>query len=172
MPLPLIPIVLGTAAVGAGAALHAWLTNETDAWSDKTVFNTRMAELHRLALALNDGFAACPAFMADKAKLGSWQGNRDNFGAFYGEVGKLNYFDPSDEQIAQAKDFASKFYFWSGEYERLKCGTPVTPHEQKDPYTEPPQPTDWLSVTKWAAIGVGGLFVLKTLSDLFRPYQR
>ena len=170
MVLPLIPIAIGAVGVAAGAALHSWLTDENDAWEDKTVFKTRMREMHSLALALNEGFANCPAFMADKAKLTSWQGNRDNFGKFYGEVGTLNYFDPSSEQVAQAKDYASKFYFWSGEYERLNCGTPVSPHNNTDPYNPTPkEPTDWVPIIKWGAIGIGSLFALKTISDLFRP---
>jgi len=194
MTLPLIPIVLGSAGVAAGSALHAWLNQSVDSWSDKSVFNARMRDMHSLALALNSGFSTCAAFRANTSQLTSWRGNRDNFGKFFSDVGTLSYTSPSSSQISQAKDFASKFYFWTGEYNRLKCGAPIGPVRpapapapaptsgnaaplpvQTDPYA-PSDPVltpattgqDWGEIIKWAAIGAGSLIALKTISDVFK----
>ena len=167
MPLPLIPIVLGGTALAAGAALHAWLTGkDADPWEESTVFNARMRDMQGLGLALNDGFANCKPFLSDPAQLSAWRTARDGFSQFYKDTGTV-YLDPSEETVAQAKSYASKFYFWVGEYNRLKCGGPLPQDDPKDPYAPPapaPNPTDWGQVVKWAAIGVGttalGLFLL------------
>lgn len=170
MALPLIPIATGAAGVAAGTALHYWLTSKPDAWHDREVFNARMRDMHSLALALNDGFSTCKAFTSNRTQLAAWRGLRDNFGKFYGEVGTLNWGSPNDAQVSQAKEYASKLYFWTGEYRRLKCGPAITPTTNTDPYSandEPPNPTDWAAVAKWAAIGLIGTYGLKTLIDLF-----
>lgn len=172
MPLPLIPIILGGAAVTAGAALHAWLTESSDPWDDKDVFNNRMREMQGLAQALNDGFSACKPFYADKAQVTSWRSTRDSFSKFYGATGTLNYMGPSGAQIAQAKTYASKFWFWSAEYDRLKCGGKVTPNGNTDPYAPdhpPDEPTDWLTIVKWGGGGLLTLAAFKLLSDLIGP---
>lgn len=175
MPLPLIPIAIGLAGTAAGTALHAWLTGgTTDPWDDKDVFNARMREMHGLALALNTGFSTCKDFLADGASKQSWKTVMNNFGKFYRDTGTLVYMGPNSSHIAQAKDFASKFFFWTGEYNRYKCGHAVSPGSSTDPYAgsnpppEPPSQQNWAEVVKWGAIGLGGAFVLKTLSDLFR----
>ena len=169
MPLPLI-YVGAAGAMAAGAALHAWLTSEPpDAWEDSDVFNARMRDMQNLALALNDGFATCPEFMRDKPQLASWRGVRDGFSNFYKEVGSYHYSDPSKEVIDQAKAYTSKFFFWSQQYENLKCGRSLDA-----PKPETPKPTlpvtdahDWASTIKWAAISLGGLYLLKTVNDIF-----
>lgn len=172
MSLPLIPIALGLTATAAGAALHAWVTGESaDPWTDKTVFNARMRDMQGLAQALNDGFSSCAPFRRNAAQLTAWRAARDGFSKFYGDVGTL-YLDPSDEKVAQAKLYASKFYFWTGEYNRLKCGGAVGPvNPGGDPYNPPPvvdpSPTDWLSVVKWTVGGLAGLYALKTINEIF-----
>lgn len=189
MPLPLIPVVIGSAGVAAGTALHAWLNQTVDAWADKDVFNARMRDMHTLALALNSGFSTCKPFMSNAPQLAAWRGARDNFGKFYADVGTLHYTSPNQSEIAQAKDYASKFYFWTGEYNRLQCGAPIGPVKpsptpspgggsipiQVDPYAPPaPDPAtagtqqDWGEIVKWSAIGLGGLIALKTVSDVFK----
>lgn len=172
MTLPLIPIAAGTAGVAAGSAIHYWLTKSTDAWREREVFNARMRDMHSLALALNDGFSTCARFTSNHTQLSAWRGIRDNFGKFYGDVGTINWGSPSEAQVAQAKDYASKLYFWVGEYKRLKCGPAITPASNVDPYapndpTETSNPTDWAAVAKWVAVGLVGTYGLKTLIDLF-----
>jgi hypothetical protein len=176
MPLPVLPLSAGLAGVAAGTALHYWLTEQADPWEDHKVFNARMRDMHTLALALNDGFSTCPAFQMSMPQLTAWRGARDNFSKFYSDVGTL-HFDPSTEEVEQAKSYASKFYFWTGEYNRLKCGSPLSPTTQVDPYAPPSPPpiptsTDWTGIIKWSAIGLGGLFAIKTISDLFRTFRR
>jgi len=179
MPLPLLPIALGLAGTAAGAALHAWITGESpDAWTDKDVFNARMRDMQGLAMALNTGFAGCKPFMSSTAQLTAWRAARDGFSKFYGSVGSL-YFDPSPEKVEQAKGYASKFYFWTGEYNRLKCGGKLTPTNTNggskpspslfdDPAPAPSVPvTDWLSIVKWTVGGLAGLYVLKTLNEIY-----
>lgn len=177
MPLPLIPIAAGLTGVAAGTALNAWLNQPTDAWADKAVFNARMRDMQSLAMALNNGFSACPAFMKNTAQLQSWRGTRDGFSKYYGQVGTLTYTSPNDSEMEQAKSYASRFYFWVGEYNRLKCGggAPIVPTNPTiDPYNpnppapEPTQSQDWASIIKWSAIGVGGILAIKTLSDAFK----
>lgn len=174
MPLPLIPIAIGLGGTAAGAALHHWLTTEPDAWKDSDVFNNRMREMHGLALAINDGISTCKAIMSNKAQLGAWRATRDGFGAFYKNTGTLT-FDPSAETVAQAKSYASKFYWWAHEYERLCQKGAITQDKPVDPYQPAPPPTpdsaatplDYVGLIKWGSIGIGSLFLIKTLSDLF-----
>jgi len=178
MSLPLIPIALGLAGTAAGAAIHAWITGESpDPWTDKTVFNARMRDLQGLAMALNDGFSTCKPFMSNKAQLTAWRAARDGFSKFYGDVGSL-YFDPSEEKVEQAKQYASKFYFWTGEYNRLKCGGKLAPTNPTNGgtsptgYDDPPPPapgvpTDWLLIVKWTVGGLAGLYALKTVNEIF-----
>jgi hypothetical protein len=180
MTLPLLPLGLGLGGVAAGSALHYWLSNaKADPWEDKSVFNARMRDMQSLAQALNDGFSTCKALLNSKPQLTAWRGARDGFSKFYGDTGTLVYSSPSSEQIEQAKAYASKFYFWTGEYTRLKCGGAVAPVNNVDPYNPTPAPlppvgppTDWVSVIKWGAIGLGSVFALKTISDLFRDFRR
>jgi hypothetical protein len=171
MTLPLIPIAAGATGVAAGVALNHWLSDPGDVWENKATFNARMRDMFSLAQALNDGFATCPTFMAKRPQLESWRGARDNFGKFYREVGTLKYTSPNAGEIAQAKSYASKLYFWTGEYNRVcSKGAPLdAPGANTDPYAPltPTQPTDWLDAVKWGAIGIGGLIALKTLSDVF-----
>lgn len=171
MPLPLIPIAIGLSGVAAGTALNAWLNSPNDAWADKAVFNARMRDMQTLAQSLNNGFSACPAFMSNPAQLQSWRGTRDGFSKYYGQVGTLVYTSPSDAEIEQAKSYASRFYFWTGEYNRLKCGAAIAPtNPPLDPNNAPipTQPQDWAGIIKWSAIGIGGILAIKTLSDAFK----
>lgn len=177
MALPLLPLGLGLGGVAAGSALHYWLSNaKADPWEDKSVFNARMRDMQSLAQALNDGFSTCKPLLSSKPQLIAWRGARDGFSKFYGETGTLVYSSPSSEQIAQAKSYASKFYFWTGEYTRMKCGGAIAPANNTDPYALTPDPTpantDWVSIIKWGAIGLGSVFALKTISDLFRDFRR
>ncbi len=176
MPIPLIyPLVIG--GMAAGAALQAWLGQAEDAWEDKNTFNARVAELHGFALALNNGFAGCKPFMSNAAQLAAWRNVRDGFGKWYGEVGTLTTFDPSDSEVAQAKDYAAKFYFWNSEYERLKCGGHISGGGE-DPYHKNDHPTpdalavDWASVIKWGAIGIGCAYAGKILLDVMPQRRR
>lgn len=174
MVLPLIPIAIGTVGVAAGAALSSWLNGlSSDPWEDSAVFNARMREMHGLGLALNEGLKNCAKFKSNPAQIAAWKGLLDNYGKFYGETGTLS-FDPDSSEIAQAKDFASKFYFWTQEHEKL-CGGGITPSEPTDPYhkTDPvPSTTDYGKLITWGIVGFGALFALKTLNDLFRDYRR
>ena len=174
MPIPLIyPLLIG--GVAAGAALQAWLGATEDAWDDKNTFNARVAEMHGFALALNNGLAGCQAFMSHPAQLAAWRNVRDGFGKWYSEVGTLTTFDPSDSEIAQAKDYASKFYFWNTEYERLKCGDHISGAGGKDPYAQNdpiPSQTDWAPIIKWAAIGIGLAYAGKIVTDLLPNRQK
>lgn len=173
MALPLIPIAIGLGAASAGAALNAWLTGKSDPWDDKDVFNSRMRDMQTLAVAINEGFSRCKGIQNDHAQLAAWRGVRDGFSAFYKDAGTLVYSGPSDGQIAQAKQYASRLYFWTGEYNRLKCGGALESHQQTDPGRDPvPGPeTDWATIVKWSVIGLGGAFAIKTLADLFRDYR-
>lgn len=173
MVLPLIPIAIGLTGTAAGAALNHWLTNTPDAWSDRNVFNARMRDMQLLATALNTGLTHCPEITSNDAQLSAWRAARDGFSRFYHDIGALNYLGPNDAEIEQAKSYASKFYFWTGEYNRLDCGskipTPIDP-------AKPPAPvgsnlTDWATIIKWSVIGIGGAFLIKTVSDLFKTYR-
>lgn len=173
MPLPLIPLAAGgTALVAAGAALSYWLTSkDADPWEDKTVFNARMRDMQAVATALQSGFASCPAFTRNPPTVLSWRGTRDGFSKFYADVGKQVYFAPPVEQVAQAKDYASKLYYWTAEYNRLQCGGSIPTQAVIDsPVPTPPAPgtvTNWEGIIKWSVIGVGTLYVLKSLNELF-----
>lgn len=176
MPLPLIPIVIGTVGVAAGAALTSWLNGmSSDPWEDSKVFNARMREMHGLGLALNEGLKNCAKFKSSPAQVSAWRSLIDNFGKFYGDVGTLT-FDPGEEEVAQAKDFASKFFFWTQEHDKLCEGGHVGPNQPVDPYgnNDPPpnKPVDYGQVILWSAIGFGTLFALKTLNDVFSSNKR
>lgn len=170
---PVSPLTLGLGAASAGAILHSWITGEdADPWEDKSIFNNRMREMHGLAIALNTGFASCKPFLSDKAQLQAWRNARDSFSSFYKDVGTLVYSSPTSEQVSQAKSYASKFFFWEGEYNRLKCGRALSQSSSKgdiySPADKPPEkPIDYVAIIKWSAIGLGSLYALKTINDLF-----
>lgn len=168
--------IAGAAAVAAATtAISEWFSRsskDNDPWEDKEIFNNRMAELQAFAAALQSGFTNCPTFLKDNAQLLAWRGVRDGFSSFYSDVGKLLLLNPNTAQVEQAKSYASKLYFWGGEYARLKCGAALAAKTAADPYagpTSPPPtlPTDWVGIIKWGAIGLGGMFLLKTVKDLF-----
>lgn len=171
MVLPLIPIAIGAAGVAAGAALQHWIAGTSpDPWEDATVFNARMREMHGLGLSLNEGLKTCKAFTTNAPQVSAWRTLIDTFGKFYTEVGTLSW-DPSEAEVAQAKDFASKYYFWTEEYNRICSSNRLTPTEKTDPYKPAPlpdTPTDYAGIIKWSAIGLGSLIGLKLISDLLR----
>jgi hypothetical protein len=171
--------IAGAAAVGATtAAIAEWFKRsspDNDPWEDREIFNNRMGELQAYAVALQTGLAGCQTFLKSAAQVAAWRGVRDGFSKFYGTVGTLNLLNPSTAQVEQAKSYASKLYFWGGEYARLKCGGALSSTKPTDPYNTtdpnnapaPTLPTDWTGIIKWSAIGIGGAFLLKTLKDLF-----
>ena len=118
--------------------------------------------------------AGCKPFLANKPQLIAWRAARDDFSKFYRDVGTI-HFDPSAEKVEQAKGYASKLYFWTGEYDRLKCGGKVAPSGGNSPtgYDAPPPPdpnatpTDWLLIVKWTVGGLAGLYALKTVNEIF-----
>ncbi len=174
MVLPLIPIAAGVTGTAAGVALHHWITNDTpDSWEDKAVFNARMRDMQSLGVAINTGFIHCHAFLKDPAQPVAWRGARDGFSKFYETVGTLVYSSPNSAQIEQAKSYASKFFFWVGEYNRLKCGSNISPAGETypKPAASTTNPTDWAVVAKWSAIGIGGAFIVKTVTDLFKSHR-
>ena len=159
------------AGAAASAALGYWFSQPEDAWKDNDVFNARMRDMQALAEALQAGFAKCPAFLKNAPLLQSWRGARDGFSKFYGDIG-TRYLDPNESIVAQAKDYAARFYQWNLEYTRICGGPNLAPTPQIDPYAPPPPAdtgTDWVGVAKWSAIGISGAFLLKTLSELFAP---
>lgn len=161
MILPLI--IAGAAGAAAlGAYLNSWLSDDHDAWRDADVFNARMREMQQTALVLQDALARCPAFMNDKNQVQSWRVARDGFSKFYGDVGKV-WMDPSDEVIAQAKDYATRFYQWAGQYDRYKCGTPLSAYDKpiQPPSPDPDPHHAWMDhpAAPWLA-GAGALVAL------------
>jgi hypothetical protein len=171
-------VAAAAAVAAATTAISEWFkrtSSDNDPWEDREIFNNRMQELQSYAGALQTGLVTCKQFMSNAAQVAAWRGVRDGFSSFYGTVGTLTVFSPNTAQVAQAKSYASKLYFWGGEYARLKCGTSLVSTTTTDPYTPtdpahpagPTLPTDWAGIAKWSAIGIGGAFLLKTLKDLF-----
>jgi hypothetical protein len=173
-------VAAAAAVAAATTAISEWFkrtSTDNDPWEDREVFNNRMKELQSFAVALQTGLVTCPVFMKNAAQVAAWRGVRDGFSSFYSSVGTLTVFSPNTAQVAQAKSYASKLYFWGGEYARLKCGTSLVSTNTPDQYTATDKPapapvgstlpTDWAGIAKWSAIGVGGAFLLKTLKDLF-----
>jgi len=146
--------------MAAGAALNHWLTADPDAWNDKDVFNSRMRDMQGLAEALQNGFSQCQAFTKNEAQVKAWRTTRDGFSRFYGDVGRLDYLGPSSAQVSEAKQYASRLYWWADEYvRRYRCGPALvsdsggivpTPYEPPKPKTE--NPFDWGEALKWGAI--------------------
>ena len=155
MPLPLLYVVPGLLA--AGAAAWEWVRTENDpAWSDKTVFNDRMRQLHSHILALNDVFGQCKTFMANKAQLSAWRAFKTNWSKFYAEVGKREYFDPNASQISNAKLYTSQLAQWVDVLNQLpECKGQKVP----SPATVPQPPVDPLGDAKWEGVfrGLGWL---------------
>lgn len=177
MPSPKTYIAGAAAVAAATAAISEWFSrssDDNDPWEDKEIFNNRMAELQAFAVALQTGLVACPAFMGNAAQVAAWRGVRDGFSSFYGDVGSLILLNPNTAQVSQAKSYASKLYFWGGEYSRLKCGAALAAANNRDPYAAPATPdvtipTDWTGIIKWSVIGLGGVIVFKAVKDLLMP---
>lgn len=172
MILPLI--IAGAAGAAAlGAYVQSWLSSPDDVWADKDTFNARMRDMQQAALALNTALANCKKFMADPNQLASWRIARDGFSKFYGDVGTLNYFDPSAPQIAQAKDYASKFAYWAHAYDGYKCGTAITPTDPNNGGVIPSPDDNTLAWTLGGTLlGVLGMVYLLAPRPKSNPRRR
>ena len=139
MALPLLVYLVPTLLAAGGAAWEWVRPDKYPEWADKDAFNDRMRRLHSAILELNTALAKCKAFMADKDSLQAWRNFKSNWSAFYGSVGTLNYFGPSDAEIATALDYTSKLLQWGkllGEYKDCSAapapGQPPMPNEPSE----------------------------------------
>lgn len=164
MPVPLIALAyLVPGALAAGAAAWEWLKPERDPeWGEKTVFNDRMRQLQSAIQNLNNAFAQCKGFMANKGELSAWRTFKTNWSKYYADVGKLEYLGPDSAQIANAKQYASQLVHWVDVLKSHKeCVelAPTTPTAVPDPLI--PNGDDTPSWLLPAAIGVGlGLYFM------------
>lgn len=157
MPVPLVALAyLVPGLLAAGGAAWEWLRPERDPeWADKAVFNDRMRTIQSNILDLNKALNHCPAFGKDVASKAAWKNYMTNWSAYYREVGKKEYFDPSPPQIANAKLYASQFNHW---IEVLKgyreCVTFAPPSGSTLPPPAPPDDTPvWLVPALIGALG-------------------
>jgi hypothetical protein len=121
------------------------------AWSDKTVFNDRMHQIHSGILSLHTAFTGCPSFMKDKASLGAWRNYMLNWSAFYKAVGSKEYFDPNESQIANAKVYASQLGKWIAYLQSIKdCASRVPTVPSQVNAEAPPSPNATPALPAWA----------------------
>lgn len=186
-------IAAGVIASGAaiGGLLGLLQNSMDDDWADQEVFKSHARDIHSAMIGIQcliggaqtgkplqavDGNIICPGGTAPSCVVpvsltNEWRPLRDGFGKFWAEVSG-QWSAPSNAQAERLKDYARSFYRF---YQKL---APLCRSQGVDVQEVPAPPApdagaegnalvQVLKYTSWIVLGVGAIWGIKTLFDVF-----